>query len=328
MDFDLTADQKLFRATTREFLEKEMPLTRVRELASSGIGFESDWWRRGSELGWNAMTVDPAAGGDSISGEGLVDTCIVAEEMGRLVSPGPLAPTNVVAEALGRRGTAEQRSRYLPGLIDGTTVAAWCLGTDAAGFDPGGEVTATRSGPGFVLEGVTGPVEAAGQADIAIGPPPEDWEGPVRHIGTEEFVIITQPGDPAAQGQTGRVHLSDLASRQWVHYTPESGLAHFLDEACAAAGFRPRIAVRTELGMSAANYAAAGLGPALVPAEIIPPHFPGLLLLPEPPVRRPLTAYTRTGPDPIAAAFIDILASEAPITPAHIRRRLGLHRTA
>jgi DNA-binding transcriptional LysR family regulator len=169
---------------------------------------------------------------------------------------------------------------------------------------------------------------AAGQADIAIGPPPEDWEGPVRHIGTEEFVIITQPGDPAAQGQTGRVRLSDLASRQWVHYTPESGLAHFLDEACAAAGFRPRIAVRTELGMSAANYAAAGLGPALVPAEIIPPHFPGLLLLPDPPVRRPLTAYTRTGPDPIAAAFIDILASEAPITPAHIRRRLGLRRTA
>ena len=169
---------------------------------------------------------------------------------------------------------------------------------------------------------------AAGQADIAIGPPPEEWEGPVRHIGTEEFVIITQPGDPAAQGQTGRVHLSDLASRQWVHYTPESGLAHFLDAACAAAGFRPRIAVRTELGMSAANYAAAGLGPALVPAEIIPPHFPGLLLLPDPPVRRPLTAYTRTGPDPIAGAFIDILASEAPITPAHIRRRLGLHRTA
>jgi DNA-binding transcriptional LysR family regulator len=169
---------------------------------------------------------------------------------------------------------------------------------------------------------------AAGQADIAIGPPPEDWEGPVRHIGTEEFVIITQPGDPAEQGQTGCVRLSDLASREWVHYTPESGLAHFLDEACAAAGFRPRIAVRTELGMSAANYAAAGLGPALVPAEIIPPHFPGLLLLPDPPVRRPLTAYTRTGPDPIAAAFIDILASEAPITPAHIRRRLGLHRTA
>jgi DNA-binding transcriptional LysR family regulator len=75
--------------------------------------------------------------------------------------------------------------------------------------------------------------------------------------------------------------------------------------------------------MSAANYAAAGLGPTLVPAEIIPPHFGGLLLLPDPPVRRTLTAYTRTSPDPIAAAFIDILANEALITPAHVRRRLG-----
>ena len=75
--------------------------------------------------------------------------------------------------------------------------------------------------------------------------------------------------------------------------------------------------------MSAANYAAAGLGPTLVPAEIIPPHFGGLLLLPDPPVGRPLTAYTRTRPDPIAAAFIDILATEALITPAHVRRRLG-----
>jgi alkylation response protein AidB-like acyl-CoA dehydrogenase len=85
MDFDLSADQKLFRATTREFLEKEMPLTRVRELAGSGIGFEPGWWRRGSELGWNSMIVDPA---DSICGEGLVDACIVAEEMGRLGTPG------------------------------------------------------------------------------------------------------------------------------------------------------------------------------------------------------------------------------------------------
>ena len=168
---------------------------------------------------------------------------------------------------------------------------------------------------------------AAGQADVAIGPPPDDWEGSVRHVGTEEFVVVTQAADPAGRGQTGRVLLSDLASRRWVHFTSQSGLADMLDRACAAAGFLPRVAVRTEQAMSAANYAAAGLGPTLVPAEIIPPHFAGLLLLPDPPVRRPLAAFTRTSPDPIASAFLDILASEALITPAHIRRRLGLSRT-
>ena len=55
MDFDLTADQKLYRTTARDFLEKQMPLTRVRELGESGTGFERDWWRQGSELGWNSM---------------------------------------------------------------------------------------------------------------------------------------------------------------------------------------------------------------------------------------------------------------------------------
>src|SRR2546421_4111344 len=90
MDFELTADQRLFRSTTREFLEKEMPLTRVRELAERGVGFERDWWRRGSELGWNSVTVAPEAGGDDNYGVGLVYTCHSGEENGRLASPGAL----------------------------------------------------------------------------------------------------------------------------------------------------------------------------------------------------------------------------------------------
>jgi DNA-binding transcriptional LysR family regulator len=116
---------------------------------------------------------------------------------------------------------------------------------------------------------------AAGQADLAIGPPPEDWQGPVRTADSEEFVVVTHADDQVARGQTGRVLLGDLAARRWVHFTPDGGLAGFLDRACAAAGFQGRIAVRTEQGMSAANYAAAGLGPTLIPAEIIPPHFGG-----------------------------------------------------
>jgi DNA-binding transcriptional LysR family regulator len=70
---------------------------------------------------------------------------------------------------------------------------------------------------------------AAGQADLAIGPPPEDWGGPVRTVGTEEFVVVTHADDPVARGQNGRVILSDLAARRWVHFTPDSGLAGFLD---------------------------------------------------------------------------------------------------
>jgi alkylation response protein AidB-like acyl-CoA dehydrogenase len=136
MGFDLTADQKLFRATTREFLEKEMPLTRVRELADRGIGFEPDWWQRGSELGWNAMLVDPAAGGDSISGEGLVDACIVAEEMGRLVSPGPLLRANLVAAALSEAANAGDHAEVIAALMAGEAVASWAVYEPRRGWAP------------------------------------------------------------------------------------------------------------------------------------------------------------------------------------------------
>ncbi len=50
------------------------------------------------------MLVAEEHGGGCVSGTGLADLALVAEEMGRLVSPGPLIPTNVVAAALSRAG--------------------------------------------------------------------------------------------------------------------------------------------------------------------------------------------------------------------------------
>jgi alkylation response protein AidB-like acyl-CoA dehydrogenase len=166
MDFDLTADQKLFRATTREFLEKEMPLTRVRELADSGIGFEPDWWKRGSELGWNSMIVDPATGGDSISGEGLVDACIIAEEMGRLVSPGPLIGANLVAAALSEAANAADHAEVIAALMAGEAVASWAVYEPRHGWSPlAPTVRATADGSGYVLSGVKDRVDCGDQAD-------------------------------------------------------------------------------------------------------------------------------------------------------------------
>lgn len=166
MDFDLTADQKLFRATTREFLEKEMPLTRVRELAGSGIGFEPDWWKRGSELGWNSMIIDPAAGGDSISGEGLVDACIVAEEMGRLVAPGPLIGTNVVAASLSEAANVADHAEVIAALMAGEAVASWAVYEPRRGWSPmTPTVQAFPDGSGYVLSGVKDRVDCGDQAD-------------------------------------------------------------------------------------------------------------------------------------------------------------------
>nr|WP_259316327.1 LysR family transcriptional regulator [Kitasatospora xanthocidica] len=161
---------------------------------------------------------------------------------------------------------------------------------------------------------------AEGRADLAIGPAPTGWEGPIRELGVEEFTVVLPAEDPLADRPAGTVGLAELADRDWVHYAPDNGLADLLDQVCARAGFHPRAAIRAEQTSAAPLLAAAGLGPALVPADIVPAHFEGALLRPDPPVLRTLTAYTRTRPDSLTVAFADLLARRVRIGPEVSRR--------
>jgi alkylation response protein AidB-like acyl-CoA dehydrogenase len=168
MEIRLTEEQGFFRDTTRKFLESEMPTTVVRELESNPIGFELEWWRRGAELGWTSLLVSEELGGGSLSGNGLLDLVLVAEEMGHVVAPGPLLPVNLVAAAIAQSGTPEQCDGYLPGLMSGEVIGTWAfyeggpwsLSTVAARAEP--------SGHDYVVSGAKTIVEAADAADLLL----------------------------------------------------------------------------------------------------------------------------------------------------------------
>jgi alkylation response protein AidB-like acyl-CoA dehydrogenase len=155
LELELTEEQASFQETTRKFLSAECPISTVRALEAEPAGFTRDYWKRGADLGWTSLLVAEADGGGSLSEHGLLDLVLVAEEMGRLVSPGPLVPVNVVASALAEAGSAAQRAAVLPGLIAGDTVAAWC------GTAP---LPAAADGDGFIVDGTCSPVEAGAQA--------------------------------------------------------------------------------------------------------------------------------------------------------------------
>jgi alkylation response protein AidB-like acyl-CoA dehydrogenase len=155
MELELSEEQEAFVTTTRRFLAAECPTTAMRALEHDPAGFDPSVWARGAELGWTSLLVPESRGGGSLSAHGLSDLVLVAEEMGHLVAPGPLVPVNVVAETLGRHGSDEQCAGVLPGLLDGSAVAAWC------GPEP---VQARRDGARLVLQGCCTPVEAGAQA--------------------------------------------------------------------------------------------------------------------------------------------------------------------
>jgi len=166
MELELQADQELFVETTRRFLEAESPLTEVRALYDDPVGFDRGHWRRGAELGWTTMLVPEHLGGGNVSGDGLLDLVLVAEEMGRLVAPGPLVPVNVVADTISRCGTTEQQAAELPGLVDGNRIATWAIAEPGGSWDASGvALTATAHDDSWVLSGTKTSVQDAAVAD-------------------------------------------------------------------------------------------------------------------------------------------------------------------
>lgn len=158
-------DQQLFADTTARFLDDHFPISRVRELARRQRSFEPRIWTKSADLGWTALLVPETAGGGSISENGLLDLVIVAAEFGHRAAPGPLFGTAVVAAALGRWGTPEQRATTLSRLVAGEDVTAWAY---TSTVDPIGSpcdgVSASLRGDQVILNGTLPYVEEAAAA--------------------------------------------------------------------------------------------------------------------------------------------------------------------
>jgi DNA-binding transcriptional LysR family regulator len=154
---------------------------------------------------------------------------------------------------------------------------------------------------------------AEGSVDVGMGPAPESWEGPIRRLGTEELVLVLPDGDPLLERHPPPrgVPVAALSTRAWVLYAADSELTRTVEAACAQAGFVPRAAVRTHHTRTAIELAAAGLGPALVPDNVIGAEFAANTRSAAPPLRRELVAFARDDTSPPVNAFIDMLAAHA-----------------
>jgi alkylation response protein AidB-like acyl-CoA dehydrogenase len=212
VNLELSEDQEFFRSTTRKFLDSEMPLSAVRALYDDRLGFDRDWWSRAAELGWTSMFVPESYGGGTVSGRPTADLAIVAEEMGRLLSPGPLVPVNVVAAAVARSGSDPLRSRLLPELVSGRSIVAWALCEPGQAWDAQKVTTTVEVAGGHaIVRGVKAYVEAAGAADhiLVTGRTGDGLTQVIVPVGTEGLTVT--PGRSLDMTRRfGRVHLDGV----------------------------------------------------------------------------------------------------------------------
>ncbi|MBV9040632.1 MAG: acyl-CoA dehydrogenase family protein, partial [Acidimicrobiia bacterium] len=110
MELEFSEDQQELRATVRAFLERECPMTLVRSVVEKGASAD-ELWTQMVELGWPALTIPEEHGG---LGLGFVELAVLAEELGRVIAPGPFVATvTQFVPAVRLAGTAEQQGRFL-----------------------------------------------------------------------------------------------------------------------------------------------------------------------------------------------------------------------
>lgn len=160
-------EQMLFASTAQAFLEKEASLHKVREIHSTGGSFDARWWQRAAELGWASLLVPEELGGGSVSGDGVADLALLAEQAGRTVAPGPLHPVSVVLAGLVE--AAQHHEELIESLVSGETVASWAVYEPGAPFSPlTPSLSATATDGGYRLDGVKDRVESGDAAGVLL----------------------------------------------------------------------------------------------------------------------------------------------------------------
>ena len=140
----MNEDQLQFKSVVARFLADKSPTTAVRELMASKQGYDEAVWRQlCSEVGLAGTHLPEAYGG---FGFGPVELGISCQEMGRHLYCGPFFASAVMAaHAILNEGSEAQKTELLPGIADGTTIAALVL-DDLSGWDAVGSSISADDG--------------------------------------------------------------------------------------------------------------------------------------------------------------------------------------
>jgi len=167
MDFGFSEEQELLQKSAADFLNKECPMTYVRQMMEDERGYSEELWNKMSGLGWMGLICPEEVGGAGLT---MVDLVVVLEEMGKVALPGPFFSTVALGGlAILEAGSAEQKKKLLPGIGAGKTKATLALLEEDARWDEKGvNLTAEKSGSGYRLSGVKLFVPDAHVADMLV----------------------------------------------------------------------------------------------------------------------------------------------------------------
>ncbi len=167
MPLILTEEQTMLKEAADGFLAERAPIAQLRKLRDSRDpdGVSRELWRAFGEMGFAGVVIPEAHGG---SGLGAVEAGVMAEALGRTLTPSPFMGSSVLAATVLKGGSDEQQASWLPRIAAGEAIVALAFDEGAKHAPARIAATAERSGNGFRLNGAKSMVLDGHVADALI----------------------------------------------------------------------------------------------------------------------------------------------------------------
>lgn len=156
MPLILTDEQQMLADAAGGFLAERAPVAHLRKLRDSRDpdGLSRELWRAFGEMGFAGVLIPEDHGG---SGLGAVEAGVVAEALGRTLTPSPFLSSAVLAaRTLIDGGSADQQAAWLPKIAAGEAIVALALDEGPKHNPARTALVAERAGNGFRLNGAKG----------------------------------------------------------------------------------------------------------------------------------------------------------------------------
>jgi alkylation response protein AidB-like acyl-CoA dehydrogenase len=189
MDFSYSEEQEAVRDLARAIFEDHVSHERLKQLESSGEWFDRELWAELVKANIPGIALPEEVGG---SGLGILEICLVLEEMGRHLAPVPLFPTLVLGGLpIAEFGTTGQREKWLAPVARGEMVLTAALHEPGSANPARPRTAARREGDGWRLEGRKECVPAAQLAGAILVP--------ARTGGEDTGVFLRDPRAPGVK---------------------------------------------------------------------------------------------------------------------------------
>jgi len=230
VDFARSEEQDEIAGLTARILTDMVTVDRLRavegdgsEGSAHGDRFDREVWSALADAGLLGVGLPAELGG---SGLGLIEQCLVLEQVGRTVAPVPVLASCVLgALPIATFGTDDQKTRWVPPMVSGEVVLTAAL-VEPANRQPEHPTTvATPDGDGWRLTGVKTCVPAGTVADAIV------VSATIDGGGTGLFVV--EPGADGLTIEGQRVTNRDLEAQ----ITLDGVTADLVTDAVAALGW-------------------------------------------------------------------------------------------